>query len=313
MVHCIPAKTQLPTKQNAAMKLNRYSENPILKPIKDNEWECGAVFNAAALFDGKSVHLLYRAIGEYDTYISKIGHAVSANGFNFQRFDQPVFEPNEDYERFGCEDPRVTQIDGKFYMTYTALSNRAWSGSGGRVALASTENFRDFKRHGIVLPDMENKDAVIFPDKVRGKYVMYHRIEPDIWIAYSDNLEEWNGHKIVMKPRKGLWDCKKIGAGPPPVRTEKGWLLFYHGVSADRVYRLGIALFDLDDPAKLIARQEEPILEPEEKWELEGDVPNVVFNCGVIEKDGTYFVYYGGADTVMGVATVDKNQALDFV
>ena len=116
-----------------------------------------------------------------------------------------------------------------------------------------------------------------------------------------------------MKPRAGLWDCQKREAGPPPIKTENGWLLFYHGVSSDRVYRLGIALFELDDPSKLIARQEEPILEPEEKWELEGDVPNVVFNCGAVEKDGMYFVYYGGADTVMGVATIDKNQALDFV
>ena len=298
------------------MKLTRFSGNPILKPTKKSDWECGAVFNTAAVFDGKLVHLLYRAICNYDTYISKIGHAVSEDGFSFKRFDQPVFEPQEHYERHGCEDPRITQIDGKFYMTYTALSSRAFSGTGNRVALASTENFRDFKRHGIILPDMENKDAVIFPEKVNGKYVMYHRIFPDIWIAYSDNLEEWYGFKIVMQPRAGLWDCKKIGAGPPPIKTDRGWLLFYHGVSGvrdDRVYCLGVALFDLDDPSKLIARQEEPIIEPVEKWELEGDVPKVVFQCGAIEKDGKYFVYYGGADTVIGVATVDKDEALDFV
>jgi predicted GH43/DUF377 family glycosyl hydrolase len=160
---------------------------------------------------------------------------------------------------------------------------------------------------------MENKDAVIFPEKVSGKYVMFHRTMPDIWIGYSDNLKEWYGHKIVMRPREGLWDCKKIGAGPPPIKTEKGWLLFYHGVDEKRVYRLGVALFDLNDPSRLIARQEGPILEPEEPWELEGDVPTVVYNCGAIEKNGMYYVYYGGADTVIGVATVSKEEALDFI
>ena len=142
---------------------------------------------------------------------------------------------------------------------------------------------------------------------------MFHRILPDIYIAYSDNLKEWYGHSIVMKPREGFWDCKKIGAGGPPIKTDSGWLLFYHGVDENRIYRLGVALFDLDDPSKLLSRQEEAILEPAESWELDGDVPNVVFTCGAIEKDGTYFVYYGGADTVIGVATVDKIQALDFV
>ncbi len=294
------------------MKLRRFSNNPILKPIKKHKWECGAVFNCATVFDGKIVHLLYRAIGEYDTYISSLGYAFSKDGFNFKRNDNPVFEPKEKYERFGCEDPRVTQIDNTFYMTYTALSSRAWSGKGNRVALAATMDFRSFERQGIILPEMENKDAAIFPEKVSGKYVMYHRTMPDIWIGYSDNLKEWYNHKIVMSPREGLWDCKKIGAGPPPIKTEQGWLLFYHGVDEKRVYRLGVALFDLNDPSRLIARQEEPILEPEEPWELEGDVPTVVFNCGAIEKDGMYYVYYGGADTVIGVATVSKEEALDF-
>jgi len=298
---------------NNIVQLKRYSGNPILEPIKKNSWECGAVFNCAAVYDGEKTHLLYRAIGEYDIYISSLGHAVSDDGLNFQRHDQPVFEPKEEYERFGCEDPRITPIDGKYYITYTALSNKAWSGSGNRVALATTKDFRSFERHGIILPDMENKDAVIFPEKVKGKYIMYHRIMPDIWIAYSDDLIEWTGHKKVMEPRERLWDCKKIGAGAPPVKTEKGWLLFYHGVDDERFYRLGIALFDLEDPSKLIARQEEPILGPEEKWELEGDVSKVVFNCGVAEIDDTYYVYYGGADTVIGVATVSKTDSMDFL
>jgi len=169
------------------VKLKRYSGNPILNPVKKNKWECGAVFNCAAVLNGEKTHLLYRAIGEYDSYISALGHAVSEDGLSFQRHDQPVFKPQEQYERFGCEDPRITQIDGKYYITYTALSKRAWSGSGNRVALASTRDFQTFERLGIILPDMENKDVVIFPEKVNGKYVMFHRTMPDIWIAYSVN------------------------------------------------------------------------------------------------------------------------------
>lgn len=295
------------------MKLTRYQGNPVLKPRKENKWESKAVFNCAAVYDGGRVHLLYRAIGDYENYISKLGHAVSKDGYNFKQFDEPVFEPREDYEPFGCEDPRITKIENKFYITYTALSKRAFSGSGNRVALASTKDFKTFQRHGIILPGMEDKNAVLFPERIDGNYVMFHRLMPDILIAYSDDLIHWNDHKIIMQLRKNSWDCLKIGAGAPPLKTEKGWLMFYHGVDEKKVYRLGVALFDLNDPAKLLARQDEPILEPVEDYELYGDIPNVVFVCGVIEKDDSYYVYYGGADTVIAVATVKKDDALDFV
>jgi len=295
------------------MKLQRYAGNPILTPREDHPWESGAVFNPGVVYAGGKVHLLYRAIGEYENYISRLGYAVSEDGLRFTRLDEPVFEPQEDYERFGCEDPRITAIGDVFYVTYTALSRRAFSNAGNRVALASTTDFRNFRRYGVILPEFEDKDAVLFPEKIAGKYVMFHRIAPDIWIAYSDDLLHWYGHKVVMRPRPGRWDGVKIGAGAPPLKTEHGWLLFYHGVDEDMVYRLGVALFDLHDPSKLIARQEEPILEPEEVYEREGDVPNVVFTCGAIEKDDLYYVYYGGADKVICVATVEKDQALDFL
>ena len=295
------------------MKLTRYQGNPILKPREENEWEARAVFNCAAASGNGSIHLLYRAIGEYEKYISRFGHAVSEDGFNFQRFDEPVFEPKESYESHGCEDPRITRIEDTFYITYTAMSKRAFSGSGNRVALASTKDFKTFQRFGVVLPDMEAKNAVLFPEKVNGKYVMFHRIMPDILIAYSDNLTQWDGHEVIMRTRENSWDCAKIGAGAPPLKTEKGWLMFYHGVDEQKIYRLGVALFDLADPAKLIARQDDPILEPAEDYELNGDVPNVVFVCGVVEKDDSYYVYYGGADKVIAVATVKKDEALDFV
>ena len=142
---------------------------------------------------------------------------------------------------------------------------------------------------------------------------MFHRIMPDILVSYSDNLTQWDGHEIIMRTRENSWDCEKIGAGAPPVKTAKGWLMFYHGVDEKKVYRLGVALFDLKDPAKLIARQDEPILEPVEDYELNGDVPNVVFVCGAVEKDDFYYIYYGGADKVIAAATVKKDEALDFV
>jgi predicted GH43/DUF377 family glycosyl hydrolase len=142
---------------------------------------------------------------------------------------------------------------------------------------------------------------------------MLHRIHPDIWIAYSDDLIHWNGHRVIMTPRKGYWDSEKIGAGAPPIKTEKGWLIFYHGVDGDNVYRLGVALLDLEDPSIVLKRQEEPVLEPEKYYELEGIVPNVVFTCGAVEVNDTYYVYYGGGDYVIGVATVKKEEVRDFI
>ncbi len=293
------------------MKLTRYKGNPILKPKEGNEWESQAIFNCAAVGENGHIHLLYRAVGEYEDYISRFGYAVSEDGINFQRFDKPVFEPQEDFESFGCEDPRVTRIEDTFYITYTALF--AATGNRGRVALASTKDFKSFHRHGVILPGMDDKNAVLFPEKINGKYVMFHRLGGDIRIAYSDDLTHWDGHEIVMQPRAGSWDCTRIGAGAPPLKTENGWLMFYHGYNEQKVYRLGVALFDLAEPVKLIARQDDPILEPEEDYELNGDVPNAVFVCGIVEKDDSYYVYYGGADKVIAVATVRKAEALDFV
>jgi predicted GH43/DUF377 family glycosyl hydrolase len=292
------------------MKLLRFKGNPILKPKEENPWERGAVFNCAAVYDGKLVHMLYRAIGEYENYISRLGYAQSQDGFNFKRISHPAFEPQANYEAWGCEDPRITKIGGNYYITYTALFNRAFSEKGSRVALASTKDFKSFTRYGVILPQFEDKDTVLFPEKIKGKYVMFHRIMPNIWIAYSDDLLKWYGHKVVMRPRKGSWDCEYIGSGAPPLKTENGWLLVYHGVDAHKVYRLGAALFDLNDPSILLARQDEPILEPEENYERYGDISNTVFTCGAIEKNASFYVYYGAADKTICVATVDRNQAI---
>ncbi|GAG38290.1 unnamed protein product, partial [marine sediment metagenome] len=152
-----------------------------------------------------------------------------------------------------------------------------------------------------------NKDASLFPEKVKGKYVMFHRREPDIWIAYSSDLKTWYNHKIIMRPLPdSVWEYNKIGIAGPPIKTEQGWFLIYHGTSKEKGYCLGAALLDLDNPSQVLARQIEPILEPQLDWEVNGYIPRVVFSCGQAEMGDRILVYYGGADTVIGVAELDK-------
>jgi predicted GH43/DUF377 family glycosyl hydrolase len=178
--------------------------------------------------------------------------------------------------------------------------------------MATTQDFFTWTRHGIVLPGPDNKDAAIFPDKIGGRYAMFHRIPPSIWLAYSDDLIHWGDYRKIMDPRLGNWDDLKIGAGGPPLKTEQGWLVIYHGVSTDKVYRLGVALLDLEDPTRVLNWPGDCVLQPEEPWEREGDVPNVVFTCGTAEVGDRYFVYYGGADKVIAVATAKKADLIRF-
>jgi predicted GH43/DUF377 family glycosyl hydrolase len=288
------------------MKLQRFAGNPILAPIAEHDWESRTVFNCGVTqIDGKVV-LLYRAQGT-ESNVSRLGYAESTDGFHFTRRDEPVFVPEDETETWGVEDPRLTPIGDEHAMLYTA-----WSPLGIQVAMASTRDFATWRRHGIVIPGPDNKDAALFPEKIGGRWVMFHRIPPAIWLAYSDDLIHWGDYRKIMEPRPGHWDDWKIGAGGPPLMTEHGWLCIYHGVSPDRVYRLGVALLDLDDPSKVLSRPAPAILEPEEPWELTGDVPNVVFTCGTAELDGRYFVYYGGADKVIAVATADREELLRF-
>lgn len=323
------------------VKLVRYAHNPVLKANPQREWEAGAVFNCGAtISEDGSVYLLYRAIPQgynrkpegpgYDNYISSIGCAVSEDGYRFTRFPQPVIEPQEEYERFGCEDPRVTRLklgDEILYLvTYTALSAPAFSGTGNRVALASTKDLRTFHKHGVVIPGLEDKDTVIFPELVGGRIVMLHRVAPNIQIVYFESLEQllhpeedfWSAYRAsldeftVMRPVYE-WEAKKIGAGPPPIHTEAGWLLIYHGVDVNHVYRAGAALLDLEEPSRVIARSPQPILEPKEDYERIGDVPNVVFPEGMVVRDGTLYIYYGGADKCCCLATASLTDIVDYL
>ena len=322
------------------MKLKRYEHNPILEANPDRAWESGAVFNCGAALgpDGR-FHLLYRAIAAgytpspdrpgYTNYVSSIGLAVSEDGRNFSRFERPVIEPTEAYEIYGCEDPRVNrlQMDGEvsYLITYTALSAPAYSGLD-RVALASTEDFRTYTKHGIVIPGLNDKDAVIFPELINGQIVMLHRVAPNVQIVYFDAFEQlihpdesfWRRYRAsleeftIMRPRFE-WEAKKIGAGCPPIKTKEGWLVIYHARDNQAVYRAGVVLLDLDDPARVIARSPYPILEPEAEYERIGDVNNVVFPQGAVVEDDRLYVYYGAADKRCCLATARLDEFIAFV
>ncbi len=294
------------------MQLTRHTENPILAPT-DNWWECKSVFNPAAVSDGERVHILYRAMGEDN--ISRWGYAASSDGLTIDhRSELPVFEPGEDVEleRLGVEDPRIVRVGDDYYVTYVSASvypashpRPAFSFGAPwktRICIARTRDFRTFERLGCVMPDVDDKDGVLFPEKVGGRFVLLHRIFPDIWISFSEDLVRWTDSQVLMSVRPGMWDAGRLGAGAPPIRTEKGWLEVYHAASEDRIYRLGTALLDLEDPTKVIRRSDEPCFSPEEPYEIDGLVPNVVFAGGIVEKDGRYIIYYGGADRVVGAA-----------
>jgi predicted GH43/DUF377 family glycosyl hydrolase len=301
-----------------AGKLERYEKNPILSPIKEHWWESKYVLNAAALRIKDKVYLLYRAFGQDE--VSRIGLAIT-DGYNvLERLKHPIFVPETKEEVKGCEDPRVVVIDDEIIMLYTA-----YDGVVAQIAAASisvedflNRNFDRWKRKGLAFPGVWDKDAILFPEKIKGNYVIYHRIEPSIWVAYSEKLTfPWphEGHKIIMGPRSGMmWDSLKIGAGAQPLKTEFGWLLIYHGVDQEMVYRLGVMLTDLDDPGRVLYRSPNPILSPESEYEVgkkgESWVPNVVFTCGavpaedkeVLSEDDEILVYYGAADTSICLA-----------
>ncbi|HHV62794.1 MAG TPA: glycosidase [Firmicutes bacterium] len=301
------------------MKLKRLTAKPILSPIADHDWERTAVFNCAAIYDDGLFHLFYRAtdrpFGDFTVrFVSSIGYAVSEDGIHFTRFEKPIYTGLGPQEDWGVEDPRITKIEDTYYMLYTAFGGRSLDDV--RISMASTKKLGPegsgacpwmWMRHGVVL-DEPNKDAALFPEKIQGRYAMLHRRPPGIWIAFSDDLKTWIDHQKIMDVVPGNWDSYKIGAAGPPIKTPGGWLLMYHGVDEKRVYRLGAALLDLKDPTRVLARRPEPILEPELDWEINGLVPNVVFSCGAAETDDAYFVYYGAADTCIGVAAMRKDE-----
>ncbi|MFP3952159.1 MAG: glycosidase [Candidatus Bathyarchaeia archaeon] len=289
--------------------MSRFEGNPILCPKPENPWESRYVFNPAMFKMKGKIHYIYRAMGE--DMVSRLGYASSSDGLNIdERLDEPIFEPVNHIEKRGCEDPRVTVMNGRCLMTYTAYGDIPQIGITSIAAGDLEEKRWNWGRRIYPFPSEVNKNAVIFPEKIDGNYVMLHRIDPDIYIAYSKDLENWFNSKVLMRARGGCWDSLKIGAAGPPMEIDEGWLQIYHGVDDEKVYRLGAAILERDNPERVKYRTRDYFIEPEEHYECKGFVNNVVFSCGSVMHKDRVLISYGCADTVIGVSTFTLDEIL---
>ena len=277
---------------------------------------------AAFELDG-AIHILYRGMGADRT--SVIGYARSTDGVHIdERLSTPVYVPRADFElkhgspngNSGCEDPRTVVIDGRIYMTYTAYDGV--HAPRGAISSISTDEFRAREFDKWTMPvlvtpdDVDDKDVALLPEAVNGQYVLYHRISGRVCCDLLSDLSFKNRVSRcieILAPREGMWDSAKVGLAGPPIKVEGGWLLIYHGVSHQSQYRLGAALLDPSGTV-LLSRSADPIFEPKEPYELIGDVNNVVFSCGAVVRGDDVLLYYGGADTVVGVAKASMKHIL---
>jgi len=261
--------------------------------------------------DFSDPRLIIRPAETYLTSISHLRLARSKDGINFEIEDTPAISPANDSESFGIEDPRISRIDGTYYISYVGVSP-----FGVTSCLASTKDFKSFERHGVIFCP-ENKDVVLFPERIAGKYYALHRpVSPlfkrrDIWIAESPDLFCWGNHRYLMGPRADRWDETKIGASAVPFKIDAGWLEIYHGVGRDNRYCLGAVLLDAGQPWKVIARSDKPILEPQADYEIEGFFGNVVFTCGLLCEDNKLKIYYGVADTAICYAELSLEEVIE--
>jgi len=315
--------TMLP-ETSSRWHFQRREENPIIIPDKQHSWESKATFNPAVLRIRNTTYILYRTLSDDNT--SYIGYASTKDGIKIdERLPEPIYLPREDFEskkiagaNSGCEDPRLTKIGKTIYMCYTAFD-----GIGPpRVAITSIKEEDFLKKNWkwekpvlITPPGFDDKDTSLFPEKVNGQYFFLHRVGNEICGDYlkSLNFEKESVKKCIriIGPRINSWDSSKVGITAPPIKTKNGWLLLYHGVSKSHsTYRIGAVLLDFNDPAIVLSRTTDPIFEPKELYEKVGIVNNVVFPCGMTVQNGLIYIYYGGADTVVGVATIELNIVL---
>ena len=306
-------------------RFKRVPNSPIIMPIENHKWESKATFNPAAIDLGGKVHILYRALSEDNT--SSIGYAASIDGAQVsERLAEPIYIPREDFEikkieggNSGCEDPRVTKIGKELYMCYTAYD----SIGPPQVAVTSIGE-KDFLSHrwnwtkpALLTPKgIDDKDTCIFPEKVGGQYLILHRIGTDICGDFLKSLdfkkETVNKCIRIFGPRPGMWDGDKVGITAPPVKTKYGWILLYHALSErHHTYRIGAVLLDPKDPTIVLSRSTDAIFYPEESFEKDGIVKNVVFPCGMVVRDRIIYIYYGGGDKVVGVATMELDIIAD--
>lgn len=323
--------------------LQKMVNNPILKPVASRLWESKAVFNPAAIYDSGKIHLIYRAVGEND--VSVLGYATTVDGINIdERLPEPVYVPRADFEKSvfaanktgsfnipyfsggaygGIEDPRLTRIEDTYYLMYVAYNGS----SPPRVAMSSISvaDFRDRNWSSwsdpvlISSPGQVNKNACLLPEKINGKYVIFHRIYPNILIDYVDDLDRFDGQNYFLTgqykigPRPNMWDSNKVGIGAPPIKTDQGWLLVYQSVGYQdpHRYKIGAMLLSADCPEKVLYRTREPILEPDRWYENEGFKSGVAYPCGAVIHNNNLRVYYGGADTVVCHASAPIKPFMD--
>lgn len=332
-------------------QLTRCAENPILKPDPSRAWEARMVLNPGALYEDGRFLLYYRAAGNDRDHRIYVGLAESTDGVHFTRVsDQPVCGPQENGFDGGCtEDPRLVTIDGVTYMTYAyrpfppgqywirasepvkdygcpGNAPRALTENITSTGLAIVKNRTEVKKLGrITLSDVDDRDVMLFPEKIGGRFWRlsrpvewsgegYENAQPAIWINSSANVMDWDekNTKLLMKSREA-WEEKKIGAGAPPIRTEQGWLLLYHGVDSEGIYRVGAALLDAEDPARVLYRTRRYILQPETEYEKVGIYNGCVFPTGTVLRGDTLYVYYGCADQYVCLATCSLKELISCV
>ena len=331
------------------MKLIRYEGNPILSPNPANAWENLAVFNPAAWYEKERglVLMLYRAAEAHPEYKCYFGLAVSNDGTHFERVsDEPVIGPSvEGFDGSTIQDPRMVKMGEWYYITYAARHfpfGQFWAPKAEQyrppvcpedfprflrknatsTGLLLTKDFKTFIRAGrLTDPLLDDRDVVLFPEKVGGKYVMMHRplewvgkkygvTQASAWISTAKDLLGFRRSKLLIKAKYD-WEAGKLGVNTPPIKTEHGWLTLYHAVGADKYYRLGALLLDLEDPAKVLHRTPEWIMQSEAEYEMEGYYQGCVLPCGKVVIRETLFVYYGAADKYVCLATCPLEELLD--
>jgi len=334
------------------MKLERYAGNPILSPHPAHPWEDLAVFNPAAWYDEASqeVLLLYRTAESGPEYKCWLGLAKSKDGFLFTRVsDEPVLSPSlEGFDGATIQDPRLIKMGDWFYVTYACRHypfGQFWipevrqqfvapacppefprylRTNATLTGLALTKDFKTWIRAGwLTDPLLDDRDVILFPEKVGGKFVLIHRplewVGPQYgtdqacaWISFADDLLGFPqaASRLLLK-NKYPWEVFKLGVNTPPLKTPHGWFTLYHAVGADKFYRLGALLLDLDDPSVVLHRTPDWLLQPEKEYEIEGFYRGVCFPCGTVVIDGRLFVYYGGGDKYCAVATCDFEKLVE--
>jgi len=327
------------------MKLDRYIGNPILEKNPKNEWEAGSVLNPGVIYDDGIFRMVYRAtndvrVKEKGGYESSIGYAESKDGINFKRTAKPLIVPDQEYEKgLGCEDPRVTKLGDTYYLYYTAVKgygSKYYKARGlknqtlVRIALATSKDFKVWEKHGIVGPNSRSKAAVLFPEKINGKYIWFFTWlsdspqstimqvkygSVDELVNHSKNhtalfIEDYDNNAVI---RPGLNSYRGPEIGAVPIKTKDGWLLIYcmENNSGKPEWTIGAALLDLYDPRKVIGKTVKPLLKPEKKSELIGVVDNVTFPEGAVVVGDKLYVYYGGGDQGINLATCNLNDLLN--